>query len=161
MADENVTTKLQIDITDFKKGLQDANRYVRLANSEFDAATAGMDKWSQSSDGLKAKLTQLNKTLDGQEDALEIIRAEYERTVKEQGENSKGAQELAIKMNKQEAAIKKQPPALTDTAPSWTRWNAPPMTLEMNPSASGTTWVRPVPPPKRPAKRLAVSARNL
>lgn len=107
MADENVTTKLQIDITDFKKGLQDANRYVRLANSEFDAATAGMDKWSQSSDGLKAKLTQLNKTLDGQEDALEIIRAEYERTVKEQGENSKGAQELAIKMNKQEAAIKK------------------------------------------------------
>lgn len=104
---EKITTSLEVDVSDFKKGLSDANRAIRLANSEFDNATAGIGKWSDSADGLRAKLTQLNKTLDAQEDAASILRAEYERVVAEQGENSKGAQELAIKLNKQEAACKK------------------------------------------------------
>lgn len=108
MADqERVTTRLEVDVTDFKKGLADANRYIRMANSEFENATAGVGKWSDSADGLRAKLTQLNKTLEGQEAAAEVLRHEYERVCKEQGETSKGAQELAIKLNKQEAAAKK------------------------------------------------------
>ena len=102
MADmENVTTKLSVDVTDFKKGLSDANRYIRMANSEFEKATAGVGKFADSADGLKAKLTQLEKTLEGQEVAAAVLRREYERVCKEQGENSKGAQELAIKLNKQ------------------------------------------------------------
>jgi phage-related protein len=104
---EKITTKLEVDVTDFKAGLSDANRAIRLANSEFEKATAGVGKWSDSADGLKAKLTQLNKTLDAQETAASVLREEYERVVAEQGENSKGAQELAIKLNKQEAACKK------------------------------------------------------
>ena len=104
---EKVTTKLEVDVSDFKKGLSEANRAIRLANSEFDNATAGIGKWSDSADGLRAKLTQLNKTLDAQEAAAEVLRKEYQRVVAEQGENSKGAQELAIKLNKQEAACKK------------------------------------------------------
>lgn len=107
MANEEVTTSLNVDITQFKKGLSDANRYIRMANSEFDKATAGVDKWSDSTEGLRAKLTQLNKTLEGQEAAAAVLRHEYERVVAEQGESSKGAQELAIKLNKQEAACKK------------------------------------------------------
>lgn len=108
MADnEKITTKLSVDVTDFKKGLSDANRYIRLANSEFEKATAGAGKFADSADGLKAKLTQLEKTLEGQEAAAAVLRHEYERVCKEQGENSKGAQELAIKLNKQEAACKK------------------------------------------------------
>lgn len=106
MADE-VTTKLNIDITQFKSALTEANRYIRLANSEFDKATAGAEKWSDSTDGLKAKITQLNKTLDAQETAAAALRLEYDRVSKEQGENSKGAQELAIKLNRQEAACEK------------------------------------------------------
>lgn len=107
MANEEVTTSLNIDITQFKTALTEANRYIRMANSEFDKATAGTDKWSDSADGLKAKVTQLNKVLDAQEAAAAALRLEYQRVCKEQGENSKGAQELAIKINKQEAACKK------------------------------------------------------
>ena len=104
---EKITTKLEVDVTDFKKGLSDANRYIRLANSEFESATAGMGKWSDSADGLRAKLAQLERTLEGQEAAAATLRHEYDRIVAEQGETSKGAQELAIKLNKQEAACKK------------------------------------------------------
>lgn len=107
MANEEVTTSLNVDITQFKSALTDANRYIRMANSEFENATAGLEKWSDSTDGLKAKITQLNKTLEGQETAAAALRLEYNRVVEEQGANSKGAQELAIKLNKQEAACKK------------------------------------------------------
>lgn len=107
MPGETITTKFEVDVTQFKKGLSDANRYIRLANSEFDKATAGVGKWSDSANGLRAKLTQLNRVLDGQEAAAAVLRHEYERVVAEQGETSKGAQELAIKLNKQEAAAKK------------------------------------------------------
>lgn len=107
MADEEVTTSLNVDITQFKTALTEANRYIRMANSEFDKATAGTEKWTDSADGLRAKITQLNKTLEAQEVAAAALRTEYNRVVAEQGENSKGAQELAIKLNKQEAACKK------------------------------------------------------
>ena len=52
---ENPTTVFKADITDFKASMQEAARLVRLANSEFKAATAGMDDWSKSTDGLQAK----------------------------------------------------------------------------------------------------------
>lgn len=112
-ADEKITTSLSVDVTEFKKGLQDASRSIRLANSEFDAATAGMGKWSDSTDGLRAKLSQLDKTLEAQESALSLLRSEYDRVAETQGESSKGAEELAIKINKQEAAVKKTKSAIS------------------------------------------------
>ena len=99
------TTKFKADISQLKQAMQDAARQVRLANSEFKAATAGMDDWSKSADGLAAKITQLDKTLSAQEKQLEALEKEYELTAKEQGENSKGAEELQIKINNQKAAI--------------------------------------------------------
>ena len=62
MANES-TTKLNIDITQLKKNIQEASRLMRLANSEFKAASAGMDDWAQSADGISAKLGQLKKVL--------------------------------------------------------------------------------------------------
>lgn len=107
MATEEVTTKLNIDITQFKKALSDANRYIRMAGSEFDEASAGMDKWSDSTDGLKAKIQQLNKVQDAQQVIVDALQQEYDKVAAEQGENSKAAQEMAIKLNKAKAALTK------------------------------------------------------
>ena len=107
MATEEVTTKLNIDITQFKKALSDANRYIRMAGSEFDEASAGMDKWSDSTDGLKAKIQQLNKVQDAQQVIVNALQQEYDKVAAEQGENSKAAQEMAIKLNKAKAALTK------------------------------------------------------
>lgn len=101
------TTKFKADITEFKAAMQEAARQVRLANSEFKAATSSMDKWSDSEAGLEAKLKQLNKVLDAQNKQLDVLTEQYEKAVKEQGENSKEAEELAIKINNQKAAIGK------------------------------------------------------
>jgi chromosome segregation ATPase len=99
------TTKFKVDISDLKKGIQDANRQIRLANAEFKAVASSMDDWSKSSDGLKAKLTQLDTTMNSQKTILSNLEAEYEEIVKTQGEGSKGAEELKIKIANQKTAI--------------------------------------------------------
>lgn len=108
MAKENEsTTKFKVDISNLKKGMQEAARQVRLANAEFKEATAGMDNWGKSADGLEAKMQQLDGVLSGQKKQLELLEKQYNLTVKELGANSKEAQELAIKMANQSAAVKK------------------------------------------------------
>lgn len=102
---DETTTKFKVDISELKANIQEANRQIRLANSEFKAATSGMDKWSESADGISAKLKQLNDVLDGEKKKLKSLEDQYELVVKEQGENSRGAEELRIKINNQKAAI--------------------------------------------------------
>lgn len=104
---EESTTKFKVDISDFKKSMQEASRLTKLAQSEFNAATAGMGKWSESVDGVSAKLKQLGTVLTAQKRQLATLETEYARVVKEQGAESKGATELMIKINNQTAAIKK------------------------------------------------------
>lgn len=103
--ENNTTTVFKADITDFKASMQEAARLVRLANSEFKAATAGMDDWSSTTDGLTAKTTQLNRILDAQKRQLDTLETEYRRVAAEQGEDSIAAQELQIRINNQRAAI--------------------------------------------------------
>lgn len=103
--DKESTTKFKVDISDLKKSMQEAQRQIRLANSEFKAATAGMDRWGKSADGISAKLKQLHVVLYQEKEKLQNLQKQYELVSKEQGENSKGAQELIVKINNQKAAI--------------------------------------------------------
>lgn len=104
----NVTTiKLNADISGLKKGIQDANRQIKLANAEFKAAASGMDNWSSSSEGVNAKLKQLDTVLGNQKTILQSYKKQLELVVAEQGEDSKGADELRIKIANQQTAINK------------------------------------------------------
>ncbi|MBQ2427866.1 MAG: phage tail tape measure protein, partial [Ruminococcus sp.] len=94
MATENITTKYKLDISEFKAGITEANKQIKLANAEFKAATAGMDDWSKSSDGLQAKIKQLNSTLDAQKSKLVAYRGQLEASENAYAENAKRAEEL-------------------------------------------------------------------
>ena len=109
MASKNkeVTTSFKVDITDLKKGIQEANRQIRLANAEFKAASSGMDNWQKSTDGVSSKITQLDKVLNGQNKILDSYKQQLALIVAEQGENSKGADEMRIKIANQQAAVNK------------------------------------------------------
>lgn len=99
------TSKINIDINGLKKNIQEANRLMRVANSEFKATSATMDNWAKSADGIGAKLTQLGKVLKSQNTILDSLEAQYKAVAEAEGESSKGAQELLIKINNQKAAI--------------------------------------------------------
>lgn len=100
------TTKFRVDISELKQSLRDANRAIALTNSEFKAATAGMEKWSDSADGLSAKITQLKSVNQNYTKILNEIQRKYDEVVRTEGENSESAQNLQIKMNSLKAAIK-------------------------------------------------------
>ena len=106
MANNNeTTTRFRVDISDLKRAMQDARRITSIANSEFRAVSSSMDDWTKSTDGVSAKLKQLDTTLDAQKAVLNTLSREYAEVVAEQGEGSRAAQDLLIRINNQRAAI--------------------------------------------------------
>jgi len=83
MADYTTTTKFAVDISELKKAMQEAKRQVAVANSEFKAVSSSMDDWTKSTDGISAKLKQLDSNLKSQKTILGSLEEQYERTVKE------------------------------------------------------------------------------
>ena len=105
MPSKDTTTKFKADISQLKSQMQAASRAVKVATSEFKAATAGLDDWSRSADGLEAKLKQLDTVLSSQNTSLSMMEEELQKTVKVYGENSAAADNVRIKINNQKAAI--------------------------------------------------------
>lgn len=102
-----VTTKLKVDVTNFKKNIQEATRNMKLAEAEFKAASASMDNWSESTDGISLKLNALNATLVRDKAKLADLENQYKEVAESQGLTSAAAQNLLIKVNNQRAAIGK------------------------------------------------------
>ena len=95
---EEITTKFKVDVSDLKSGISEANQQIKLANAEFKAATAGMDDWSKSADGIQAKLKQLDSVLAAQKSKLEAYNEQLSRQQKAYDENGKRAAELRSKL---------------------------------------------------------------
>lgn len=95
---EEFTTKFKVDISDLKQGLKDAGQQIKLADAQFKAATAGMDDWRKSTDGLKAKLTQLDSTLDAQKSKLQNYTEQLKRQQDAYTENGKRIEQLKAKL---------------------------------------------------------------
>lgn len=96
-----------LDVTDLKAGLADANKQIQLANSEFKAASSGMDDWSKSTEGLSAKVKQLDTVLGAQKAKLSGLQAEYDKVVEAQGENSEAARKFKVQINNQQSVVNK------------------------------------------------------
>lgn len=108
MAEEQrtITTVFKADISNFSASTQQLNRYVAQVNSEFKDATASMGRWNDNAEGLRAKITQLNKLYDAESRKLKDLEASYAEVVRTQGANSKAAQKLATDINNQSAKVK-------------------------------------------------------
>lgn len=104
MAD--TTVKFKADVSSLRAGMQEAQRSVRVATSEFKNATAGLDRWDKSSKGLTEKLKLLDKTLTANKKQAELARKEYDKVVEVFGEGSEEADKAKIQLNKYEAAVK-------------------------------------------------------
>ena len=104
MPDTSSTTTFRADISSLRAEMQAASRAVKVANSEFKAATAGMDDWGASADGLEAKIKQLNAVLAAQNKQVDLAAQELSKCEAEYGENSAEADRARIKYNGFKAA---------------------------------------------------------
>lgn len=133
MAEENVTTKFKVDISDLKKGITQANGQLKTLRAELKNANAGMEKGEETVDSLtkkiktqteiveteKKKLDLLKQELDKYRDAaakgqqvVDDLTKKHEEAAKAFGEDSKEAQELAAQLAKAQAAQEKNETAV-------------------------------------------------
>lgn len=94
MAEENYTSKFKVDISDLKKGIAEANKTIRTANAEFKNATAGMDSWSDSADGLTAKIKQQESVVEAEKQKLELLKEQLARLNQNQEDGKRIISEL-------------------------------------------------------------------
>ena len=107
MSENDLSGKVSLDTTDYKAGVTDLNRQIRVIELGFRASAAAMGDWDKTSDGLTLRVKALNTQIDLQKQKVAALTGEYEKVVKEKGNDSQAAQELLIKINKQNEALGK------------------------------------------------------
>lgn len=108
MGNENdIGGKVGLDITDFKANIADLNRQIKVIDSGFKAAAAGMEDWGKSEEGLQSRIKSLSEITDLQSQKVANLTEIYKRVAAEKGENSKAAQDLQVRINKETEALNK------------------------------------------------------
>lgn len=103
--DNYIGIAMGMDVSDLKAGLTEASKRIGEANADFRAASSSMEDWTKSTEGLQAKIKQLDTVLAAQKSKLAGLTAEYEKVKAEQGENSTAARNLYIRMKNQQAVV--------------------------------------------------------
>lgn len=102
--DENFGASFSIDISNLKAGLAQANRLMRESESEFRAAAAGMDDWTESSEGLTARTKTLTDQIGIQEKKVSALIQEKQRIIdkmKAEGASNEDIERAIDGVNKQ------------------------------------------------------------
>jgi hypothetical protein len=115
MSDNNLSGKVSLDVTDYKAGVSELNRQIRVIESGFRASAAAMGEWDKNATGLEMRTKALTSQIDLQKQKIAALTSEYEKVVEEKGADSRAAQELEIKLNKQNETLGKMTVELDQT----------------------------------------------
>lgn len=108
MAKDNVIgLAMELDVTDLKAGIQEVNKLVKKSKDEFNNSVAGLEKWQKTSEGLTAKLKQLDGQLSAQKKAVAGYEAEIKRVSEQEGDHSAELEKLKGKLLQAQTAVKK------------------------------------------------------
>ena len=103
---KEVTTKFRLDLREFSANINKAQQEIKLANAEFKAASAGMDDWSKSSEGINAKIKQLTTILNAEKSKLEEYNKAQEKAVQKEQESAKAKEQLKKAIDAHEKELK-------------------------------------------------------
>jgi TP901 family phage tail tape measure protein len=107
MSDNPLSSKVVFDTTDFKAGVAELNRQIRVMESGFRAAAAGMGDWEQSSAGLEARIKSLGDEIGLQRQKVEGLQGVYDKLASSGTASAKELQELQIRINKETETLNK------------------------------------------------------
>lgn len=69
--------KYEVDIESLKQSTSEAQKQIKLANSEFNRSASELDDWATSVEGVSAKIKQMNTILEAQKTKLAQSQKEY------------------------------------------------------------------------------------
>lgn len=132
MSDNPLSRKVELDLTNYKAGIAEMNRSIRVIESGFRASAAALGDWSKDASGLEQRVKALNGTIDIQRQKVDALRAVYEQVVEEQGANSRAAQSLEVELNKATEALGKMESELSRTGSALAEMNNPALAAAEN-----------------------------
>lgn len=115
MTDNPLTGKVGLDVGEFRSGIAELNRSIRVIESGFRATAAGLDDWASSATGLETRIRALNGEIALQRSKVAALEGEYKRVAAEKGETSKAAMDLQIRLNKENETLNKMQSELGQT----------------------------------------------
>jgi chromosome segregation ATPase len=105
--DSRLSARFGADTSDFKAGITEINREMKLIETGFKATSSTMDDWSNNANGLRTRMEALTKEIELQQSKVGILRARHEEMAKANGENSVQAQNAQIEFNKESEKLGK------------------------------------------------------
>ena len=115
MAENDLSGRVGLDTTDFKTAIAGMNREIRVIESGFKASAAALGDWGKSADGMEMRIKALSAEMTVQKQKVSALSAEYQRVAAEQGESSRAAQDLEIRLNKETETLNKMGLELNQT----------------------------------------------
>lgn len=110
----SLRVSLALDGSDFNKSMASVDRNIKALSQEMSIIRAKGNEWGKSTEGLGVKQETLSRLMEAQGLKVKKLNEQYQRAAKEQGENSKEAENLAIKLNKAAAEYTRTEKELND-----------------------------------------------
>lgn len=107
MSDEPLNSKVGLDITDYQNSISEMQRGIRVLESNFRANAAALGDWAQNASGLEMRIDSLTGQIDLQQKKVAALKEIYAKVAEEKGANSKAAQDLEIRINKETEKLNK------------------------------------------------------
>lgn len=131
----NLRVSLSMNSATFERSLASIDRSMRTLGQEMSIVRNRGREWGSTTDGLRTKQETLTRLLSNQEAKVRALRAAYERSKQETGENSAATERLAAQLNRAvaeytrteteindvTAAIRRQEEELRRSQSSWQR----------------------------------------
>ena len=109
-----LTVRVDMDGTGFQRGISDLNRQMRVAQSEFQKASAKIGDFGKSTEGLRLRADSLNQQIGIQRQRVAALAQAHAASAQAKGADAKETQNLAIRLNKAQAALFKMERELKD-----------------------------------------------
>ena len=108
MPNETLGASFNIDITQLKAGLTQANRLIKESNSEFKALAAGLDDYNDAQKIAEGRIKNLSSVVELQGKKVDALQKEYDRLLAE-GLDPASAQMVKLRtdINNEKAALEK------------------------------------------------------
>src|SRR6056297_1928327 len=103
--ENNLEGKVVLNVRDFKSGVSDLSRQIRVIESGFKAASAGTEDWTKDAGALGQRIDSLSKVIELQKKKVEAAAKAHQNATKEYGASSKAAQNLEMQLNKEKKTL--------------------------------------------------------
>lgn len=113
---ENLSASFSIDVTNLKAGLTQANKLIRVSQSEYRAAAAEIENTGDKTEGYEKAINALNGTVDVQQKKVNALKKQYEQLARDGLDPSSAEMlELREKINKANVELQKSITQLNKT----------------------------------------------